>query len=63
MGKIFSAPKPAVQEPPPIPEPVPIPDAEDPTKKIEARKRAARRIASSGRESTFLTKSDKLGGA
>lgn len=62
MGGLFSkAPKPA--EPPPVPAPEPMPDPEDPMKKIQARKRIANRIASSSRESTFLTKSDKFGGA
>lgn len=58
MGKTPKSP-----DPPPIPEPELMPDPEDPNKEIESRKRVARRIAASGRESTFLTKSDKLGGA
>lgn len=62
MGGLL--PKASKPTPPPlIPAPVPIPDAQDPLKKLDVQKKLAKRISASGRESTFLTKSDKLGGA
>lgn len=54
---------PPVQQaaPPPEPEPVtPMPDPDDLGIKTEQKRKAARRIASSGRSSTIL--SDGLGG-
>lgn len=62
MGGIFKPKTPKVQAPA-VPEPVPIPDTEDPNRRVDAMKRVAKRISTSGRQSTFLTKSDKLGGS
>lgn len=48
-------------EPAPVPEPVtPMPDPDDVGIKAEQKRKAARRIATSGRQSTIL--SDGLGG-
>jgi len=56
--------KPKVPEPPPppaAPPPMPVPD--DVQTKTDEKKRAARRIQTSGRQSTLLSERDPLGGA
>jgi len=59
MGNPFKKPK-AAPAPPPPPAPVPLPD-EQQIQRSERRK-AAERQRTSGRVSTVLTQSDKLGG-
>lgn len=51
---------PVAPAPPPPPPPMPVPD--DAQIKIQERKKAARRIASSGRQSTLLNEGGTLGG-
>lgn len=67
MGKAPKVPKvvvPKVEAPPPPPAPAPVADMpvpDDIKVETEAKKRAAKRIAASGRASTVLT-GDSLGG-
>lgn len=63
MGGIMgSKPKaPPEPTPPPVPKPEVMPDPDDPMKKTAARKRLARRIRSSGKDSTYLSGGDSNG--
>lgn len=64
MGGILSKPKaPKVEPPPPVPEPAPMPVPDDVQQETEAKKRAARRITASGRQSTLLSQRQPLGGS
>lgn len=63
MGGILSTPKPPkIEPPPPVPEPAPIPVPDDIQQETAAKKRAARRISRSGRQSTLLSPDQPLGG-
>ncbi len=55
--------QPSPPDPVDVPDPIAMPDAEDPALKVSSRKRQARRLAAGSRESTFMSKSKKLGGA
>ena len=59
MSGLFSKPK--TPPPPKVEPPAPMPDPEDPIRKVNMRKNAARKIAASGRQSTMLSQGDTLG--